>query len=272
MADYTFDPKEDYVVGVRKGNCQNNYNVEYTSKAKTFTYSGARLLGMNIDTWEDYLKQNPNQFKGDDTITLSVIKDGMKVYQSQGMPYPAAVKNEMAQANSLADNPAFLAYNTQKNVAAQQTRQIEQLNRANLQRIADLEAERTKMQDQILDMTRNEIKLSAELKATKKELETTNKQFEDFKGRFQEKFDKMDEAAGLSDMTTTILNNPLIQSLLGMGIQLGTGLAQKLMNGGQAPPQQLPQSPTNGQQQQYAQHQNNGYANYSTNEEEVFQQ
>jgi hypothetical protein len=258
---YFFDSNTTYVIGKRKGNDTNQYNVEYASRNPApITIEGKRLKELyDVEYWDDYLKLNPNGFKPDDTLTLSKLTMEGREWQAAGMPLSRTAAAATESGNNLADNTAFQAYNQQQSYVKQQSRQIDALNRSNMERINNLEAERTKYIDQQIVDQRKILTLDAENKVLRKEKEFLRAELDAFKEKVGIHIEKAAEAQGLSDGFS------MLAQTLGPFIGLGAQWLGQKINGGVAPMQQQ-------QQQLPAQ---NGVApaggGFSTNEQETFQ-
>lgn len=274
---FYFKPEKSYCFGVRKVHCQNTSNVEYSRPNTTFTYLGSRMIEQGIETFEDYLRQNPNKFKQSEKITVTEVVDGYKVWRGEGNPYPPPNKPIVdASGNvpaSLADNGS--AFRQAHDVVQQSNKAIEKnlSNEIRLknEQIADLQRELHVKNERIFTLETDLFKSGVELKGTVQELKLIKKEYEDFKNRFGGYVDKGESAEGLADVASTLIGNPAVQMLLGLG---GQWLSTKINGAAQAPPQNG-QAPA--QQGQFAPVQNGNMnpippddAAYSLHDSEVF--
>ncbi len=257
----TFNPEKTYSFGKRKLNCTNNHNVEYTNNPMNYSYSGQQLLDrFNVSDFEEFLEKNPCKYSARDKITVSQIENGDRKYIGEGMPMPFNPKPE-----GLADNGSSFvpsAYNYSDNKAnIEHNKTIKEQLSIKEKRIYNLEKTETELRDHILDSDRQIIKLQSEKEAILKELELRNKEFEDFKARFQSVIDKQQDGEALADALSSGLAHPAVAGILSLGGQILGAFAEKKMrdwNVGQPAPQpqtqQIPQAPPQ----------------YSTNQNEVF--
>lgn len=278
---FYFKPEKTYSFGVRKVHCQNTSNVEYSRPNTTFTYLGSRMIEQGMETFEDYLRQNPNKFKQSEKITVTEVVDGYKVWRGEGNPYPPANKPVVdASGNvpaSLADNGT--AFRQAHDVVQASNKAIEKnlSNEIRLknEQIADLQRDLHVKNERIFTLETELFKSGVDLKGTVQELKLVKKEYEDFKNRFGGIVDKGESAEGLADMAGAVLSNPAIQGLLSLG---GQWLASKMGGGGNAngqAPAQNGQAPQ--QQGQFPPVQNGNMsaippddAAYSLHDSEVF--
>lgn len=259
-----FDVKDTYVIGKRKKNCINNMNVEFVNAPEPITLSGVRLIEeYGIQDWETYLKENPNNFKPTDTIVLTKLQQGDKIFLTQGQPY---TKKVVDVASSLADGgTALQVYNQQRQVSSDLTKTYNRQISDYQQRITDLESRITELQDRDIDNTKEIIKITAENKSLKKDLEITQREFNDYKERFGKHLEKAEEAQTLNDTVSTVMDG--IGPFLGLGAQFLSALINQKFGGNnqlQAPQQQIESKPL-------VQSPNaNANAEYLVNEQETF--
>lgn len=254
---FIFEEKETYVFGKRKSNDTNNMNVEFTRSPEAVTLSGNRLLNeLQIDNWEDYLKANPNSFKPTDTIVMTKLKDGDRLFITQGQPYSKKVVTE--GANGLSDNGAIQVY---KSNSEQITKSYQSQLRDYMARINQLEERVTQYQDQDIDNTKKILKLTAENKSLEIKLETITEQFTDYKERFGQHLQKAEEAQSLNDGLNSAFT--AFGPVISLATQFaGQWFSQKL--GGQPPQMAQPQ------QQQLPANPGQAQNNFNANPQETF--